>query len=164
MKSFETSNLERDIDKVRHISSFVKKRLLDSDPNYRQKIDILSDEELGDLDQILGITEQLLLKYRHKKDTHSLLKEFVDMIKAWSYPFEEINDDVRELIISAQSSVSEIKTAQNDVTLSLSFDEQKKHVEIHAAKNGTINLTKSATPVYTQGYLQNHQAQYEQVV
>lgn len=163
MKSFEESNLERDLGKIRHVSGIVR-RLVDSKQNYEQKIERLPREDLEDLQGILSMAEHLLIKHQQKKETYGLLKEFVDMIKGWSYSYGEINDEIKSLIVSAQSSVSEIKTAQNDVTLSLSFDEEKKQVEIHATKNGTINLTKSATPVYKQEYLQNRKAQYEQVV
>jgi hypothetical protein len=156
MKSFEASGLERDLDKIRSISALVKKKILASNPTYERKLEMLTQDELEDLDKVLALTEQILLKYRHKKETHEILKEFSDMIRDWSGSLGEINDEVQELLILANSSVSEIKTAQSDVSANFSFDDSKKE--------GRINLTKSAIPVYTQAYQRTPEPQCEQVV
>ncbi|MEO9310459.1 MAG: hypothetical protein ABI337_09250 [Nitrososphaera sp.] len=161
MKSFEAHGLERDLDKVRHLSALVKKRILESNPKYERKIQNLVEQDLEDLDYVLGLAEQILLKYQHKKEAYILLKEFVDLIRNWTCSLHEINDQIQEMIISAQSSVAEIKTAQSDVTSNFSFSETKKQEN---PKEGTINLTKSAIPVYTQEYQQKSKIQYEQVV
>jgi hypothetical protein len=163
MKSFESGSFERDLEKIRQITGMVKKRLLESNPNYERKIASLTEEELEDLDVVLGLAERLLIKYHHKKDAYVILKEFVDMMKDWSGPLGEINDELQELLISAQYSITEIKTAQSDVSSNLSFDKPSVQKQPGGAV-GTINLTKSATPVYTQEYQQNHQAKYEQVI
>ncbi|MEW6043957.1 MAG: hypothetical protein AB1608_06805 [Thermoproteota archaeon] len=163
MKSFEAHGLERDLDKVRQLSTLVKKRILESNPKYERKIQNLTEQELEDLDYVLGLAEQILLKYQHKKEAQVILKEFVDLVRNWTCSLHEINDEIQEMIISAQSSLSEIKTAQSDVTSSFSFAETKSQAQENS-KEGTINLTKSATPVYPQGYQQNSQVQYEQVV
>ncbi|HXG74871.1 MAG TPA: hypothetical protein VNK44_08665 [Candidatus Nitrosotenuis sp.] len=163
MKSFETHGLERDLDKVRQLSALVKRRILESNPKYERKIQNLTEQELVDLDYVLGLAEQIMLKYQHKKEAQTLLKEFVDLIGNWASSLHEINDEIQELLISAQSSVSEIKTAQNDVTSNFSFGETKRQPHENS-KEGTINLTKSATPVYTQEYQQKSKIQYEQVV
>ncbi|MBM2852006.1 MAG: hypothetical protein HW420_553 [Candidatus Nitrosotenuis sp.] len=162
MKSFESSSLDKDLEKVRGISALVKKKILESNPKYEQKIAKMSREELEDLDMILGLTEQVLIKYHHKKDTYAILKEFADLIRNSTFSLGTINDQIQELIISAQSSVSEIKTAQGDVSTSLSFDDKTKPGT--ASKEGRINLTKPATPVYTHAYQQNSPVQHEQVI
>jgi len=162
MKSFESGNLEKDLEKVRGISALVKKRLLESNPKYEQKIAKMSREELEDLDMILGLAEQVLIKYHHKNDAYAILKEFTDLIRNSTFSLGAINDQIQELIISAQSSVSEIKTAQGDVSSSLFFDDKTKPES--DSKAGRINLTKSATPVYPPAYQQNSPVQYEQVI
>jgi hypothetical protein len=163
MKSFEAHGLERDLDKVRQLSSLVKKKILESNPKYERKIQNLTEAELEDLDHVLALAEQILLKCQHKKEAQTILKEFVELVRNWTCSLHEINDEIQEMIISAQSSVSEIRTAQYDVTSNFSFGEAKKQNK-ESSKEGTINLTKSATPVYPQGYQQNSQVQYEQVV
>ena len=163
MKSFEGGGLEKDLDKVRHISVLVKKKILESNPKYERKINSLTQEELEDFDALLALAEQVLLKYQHKKEAHTILKEFADMIRNWTGSLGEINDEIQELIILAQSSISDIESAQNDVSSCMSFGGSKKQAGLQAKKEGTINLTKSATPVYTQAYQQNSEPKCEQV-
>lgn len=133
MKSFEMRSFERDMGKIKSISGMVRSKILESNPNYEQKINNLSKEDLEDLDFVLGLAEQVLIRHRNKNDAHRLIKEFVDMMKGWSGSLTEINDEIQELIISAQHSVSEIKTAQNDVSSSLSFDKPREHIEAKAS-------------------------------
>jgi hypothetical protein len=155
--NFESTSFERDLGKVRMLSGLVRKKILESNPNYERKIDNLTQEELEDFDSILALAEQLVLKYHHKKEAYLLLKEFSDMMKNWTVSIDEVNDQLQELLISAKSSISEIESAQNDVSNNLSFGDK-------AQNQGTINLTKSATGVYTQEYQGKSPVQYEQVV
>lgn len=155
--NFESTSLERDLGKVRMLSGLVRKKILESNPNYERKIDNLTQEELEDFDGILALAEQLVLKYHHKKEAYLLLKEFSDMMKNWTVSIGEVNDQIQELLISAKSSVSEIESAQNDVSNNLSFGDK-------AQNQGTINLTKSATGIYTQEYQGKSPVQYEQVI
>lgn len=155
--NFESTSFERDLGKVRMLSGLVRKKILESNPNYERKIDNLTQEELEDFDGILALAEQIVLKYHHKKEAYLLLKEFSDMMKNWTVSIDEVNDQIQELLISAKSSVSEIKSAQNDVSNNLSFGDK-------AENQGTINLTKSATGIYTQEYQGKSPVQYEQVI
>jgi hypothetical protein len=164
MKSFESSSLHRDLERVRRISGLVRKKILDSNPDYEKKLERFSKEELEDLDKLLGVAEQILLKYQHKKEAYVILKEFSDLLKDWTGALSEINEEVQMMLISAQTSVSELKTAQSDVSTNFSFEKAKKQNQNSDAKQGTINLTKSATGVYTQEYQQNNPVQFEQVV
>jgi plasmid rolling circle replication initiator protein Rep len=164
MKSFESTDLEKDLKRVRQFSGLVKKKILESNPNYEGKLQNLTKEELEDLDKILGMAEQILLKHQHKKEAYVLLKEFAGLLKNWTISLSEINDQIQMMLISVQSSVSEIKNAQNDVSTNFSIDDSKKQPQTLASNQGTINLTKSATGVYPQGYQQNNPVQIEQVV
>ena len=153
--NFETSHFERDLGKVRHLSGLVKKKILETNPNYESKINKLTKEELEDLDSILALAEQIILKHHGKKEAYALLQEFVDMMKNWSVSIGEVNDQIQELLISAKSSVSEIETAKTEVSNNLSFGGENQ---------GTINLTKFVNDVNTQEYQGKSQVQCEQVV
>lgn len=163
MNSFESRGLEKDLQRVRRVSGLVRKKILDSNPNYEKKIEKLSKEELEDLDGILCMAEQILLKYQHKKEAHVILKEFSDLIKNWTNSLTEINDQIQTMLISVQSSVTEIKNLQNDVSANFSIDKPKTQTPSQPTQGG-INLTNSATDVYTQEYQQNASVQFEQVV
>jgi hypothetical protein len=153
--NFESTHFERDLGKVRQLSGLVRKKILDSNPNYESKINKLSKDELEDLDSILALAEQVILKHHSKKEAYDLLREFVDMMKNWSVSIGEVNDQIQELLISAKSSVTEIENAKSDVSNNLSFDGQKQ---------GTINLTKFVNGVNTQEYQCRSKTTYEQVV
>lgn len=153
--NFENTQFERDLGKVRQLSGLVRKKIMDANPNYERKIDKLSKDELEDLDAILALAEQIILKHHGKKEAYVLLKEFVDMMKNWSVSIGEVNDQIQELLISAKSSVSEIENAKSDVSNNLSFDIKNQ---------GTINLTKFVNGANTQEYQGKSQVQYEQVV
>ncbi|MBM3905703.1 MAG: hypothetical protein FJ354_03335 [Thaumarchaeota archaeon] len=153
--NFESTNFERDLGKVKQLSDLVRKKILESNPNYESKINKLSKDELEDLDSILALAEQIILKHHGKKEAYALLREFVDMMKNWSVSIGEVNDQIQELLISAKSSVSEIESAKSDVSNNLSFDGQNQ---------GTINLTKFVNGVHTQEYQGKSKFTFEQVV
>lgn len=153
--NFESTSFERDLGKVRHLSGLVKKKILETNPNYDSKINKLTKDELEDLDSILALAEQIILKHHAKKEAYALLQEFVDMMKNWSVSIGEVNDQIQELLISAKSSVSEIETAKIEVSNNLSFGGEK---------HGTINLTKLVNDINTQEYQDKSQVQCEQVV
>jgi hypothetical protein len=163
MNSFESRGLEKDLERVRRVSGLVRKKILVSDPNYEKKLERLSEEELKDLNQVLCIVEQTLLKYQHKKEASIILKEFSDILKNWTNSLTEINDQIQTMLISVQSSVTEIKSVQNDVSVNFSIDKPKIQTQ-HQTTQGGINLTKSTTDVYTQEYQQNAPVQFEQVI
>lgn len=153
--NFDSTHFERDLGKVKQLSGLVRKKILEANPNYDSKINKLSKDELEDLDSILALAEQIILKHHGKKEVYVLLREFVDMMKNWSVSIEEVNDQIQELLISAKSSVSEIESAKSDVSNNLSFDCQKQ---------GTINLTKLVNGVNTGEYQGKPKVTFEQVV
>ena len=152
---FESTHFERDLGKIRLVSGLVKKKILETNPNYESKISKMTKDELEDFDSILALTEQILLKHHGKKEAYALLAEFVDMMKDWTVSIGDVNDQIQELLISAKSSVSEIETAKTEVSNNLSFGGEKQ---------GTINLTKFVNDVNTQEYQGKSQLQFEQVV
>jgi CRISPR/Cas system CMR subunit Cmr4 (Cas7 group RAMP superfamily) len=153
--NFDSTHFERDLGRVKQLSGLVRKKILEANPNYESKINKLSKDDLEDLDSILALAEQIILKHHGKKEAYELLREFVDMMKNWSVSIEEVNDQIQELLISAKSSVSEIENAKSNVSTNLSFDGQKQ---------GTINLTKFVNGVNTQEYQGKPKVSFEQVV
>lgn len=159
MKSFEITGCQKEIEKIRHLSNMVRQKILESNPNYERKIHKFSNEELEDLDFVLCLAERVLLKYQHKQEAREILKEFVELIRNWGYSLNQLSEQIQEMLICAQNSIFEIKTAQSEVSSNLSLNNSKKE-----QNEGTINLTKSATPVYTHEYQQRHKPNCEQVV
>jgi len=76
------------------------------------KINQLNIDELNDLNKLLQIADYILCSHEEKKELHSILKKFVDVINESISSIENIDDKTNELIISADSTISKIKNHQ----------------------------------------------------
>jgi hypothetical protein len=142
-------HIQKSRKKLQKISALVEKRLAELDSD-KKKISQLSFEELQDFNQILRIADYILYKYEHKKEMFSLIKEFVDMVNGSIGSMDTLNDNLSELVISAEDSIKRIKSLQNNVSENLISEEYAKSDDFakSARHDSTNNLTKSATPVY----------------
>lgn len=142
-------NIQKSRKKIQKISALVEKRLAELDSD-KKKISQLSVEELQDFNQILRIADYILYKYEHKKEVFSLIKEFVDMVNSSVGSMDTLNDNLSELVISAEDSIKRIKHLQSNVSENLISEEYAKSDDFSksAKPDSTNNLTRSATPVY----------------
>lgn len=158
--------LKKDIVKVRSFSSLVEKRLEKIQKSDEDKVSKLTAEELQDFNKILQITDYLLCKYEHKKEVHSLLKDFVSMVHTSTDSLDVLHDNIDELVLAADGTIKRIKEMQTDVADTFNIDavlNSEKAPEIEAEKSGN-NLTKSSTPAYTQEYQPKSTVESEQVI
>lgn len=144
-----TINITNSRKKIQKLSSLVEKRLEDLDSD-KKKINQLSLEELQDFNQILRIADYILYKYENKKEVFSLIKEFVDMVNSSVGSMDELNDNINELVISAEDSIKRIKCLQSNVSEDYTLEPHAKSDGFAKSEgqDSTNNLTKSATPVY----------------
>lgn len=155
MIQLKTRKIKSDLKKIRKFSSLVEEKLPKFDKK-EQKIEKLSFEELQDLSRLLRVADYILSKYEDKKEIQSLLKQFVDMITHSTTSMDLLNDEISELVVSAENAISRIKNLQSDVAGNLigkSVTHQSNNLEIWP-KNSTNYLTKSTTPAYLQEYLE----------
>ncbi len=131
-----------------------------------QKIEKLTPTELQDLHEILRIADFILTKHEMNKDFHSILKEFVGIINNSANSVESLDDEISELVISAESTISRIKSLQGKVSDDFDFEANQKEVKNQeiASKSSGNNLTNSSIGVYTQGYQHNSTVEAEQVI
>ena len=101
-----------DLADIRNFSKLVNKRLEEVNKNNEFKINQLDVDELNDLNKLLQIADYILCSYEEKKELHSILKKFVDVINESIFSIENIDDKTNELIISADSTISKIKNHQ----------------------------------------------------
>ena len=101
-----------DLADIRNFSKLVNKRLEELNKNNEFKINQLGVDELNDLNKLLQIADYILCSYEEKKELHSILKKFVDVINESISSIENIDDKTNELIISADSTISKIKNHQ----------------------------------------------------
>ena len=155
---------QKDIAKVRSFSALVGKKLEKMQKSDEDKIENLTVEELQDFNKILQITNFLLCKYEDKKEVHSLLKEFVSMIDTDSMGI--VNDDIDELVLSADSAIKRIKELQSNVSEHFTVDSAVRSdmPKSDEAENSGNNLTKSSTGAYTTEYQPKSTLESEQVI
>lgn len=152
MTSLNSWNIKKDLKKIRTFSYIVEKKLGQLDKKEESKIEKLSFEQLQDLSQLVHAADYILTKYEDNKEVYSLLKDFVEMINNSTASMDILNDQISELVVSAESAISRIKSIQGEVSedylISTNKMSSKNESEI-MPKTSTNNLTKSATAVYT---------------
>ena len=88
----------------------------------------------------------------------SILKGFVDIISDSAKSLEEIDDEVSELILEAEDSISKVKDMHTHISDKSDF-KGKYHdgPDYDEHETSAINLTKITTEVNTVEYQQNSQ-------
>ncbi|MEK0321989.1 MAG: hypothetical protein QQN64_04500 [Nitrosopumilus sp.] len=151
-------NFSKDIEWIRTLSSKLDKKLSEVKPSDDDKINKLTLEELQDLNKIVGIADFMLCKYADKKEIHSILKHFVSIISDTANSLENLDDEISELIISAEDSINKVK--EMHVHISEKSDFKKRYhdgPDYNEHETSAINLTNFGTEVNTAEYQQNSQ-------
>ncbi|WP_297443723.1 hypothetical protein [Nitrosopumilus sp.] len=151
-------DFSKDVERIKSISSKIDKKLSEVKSSDDSKIDKLSLEELQDLDKIVGIADFMMCKYADKKEMRSILKHFTSIINDTANSLDNLDDEVSELIISAEDSINKVKDMH--VHISEKSDFKKKYhdgPEYNEHETSAINLTNFATEIHTIGYQQNSQ-------
>jgi len=151
-------NFSKDIERIRTLSSKLDKKLSEVKPSDDDKINKLTSEELQDLNKIVGIADFMLCKYADKKEIHSILKHFVSIISDTANSLENLDDEISELIISAEDSINKVK--EMHVHISEKSDFKKRYhdgPDYNEHETSAINLTNFGTEVNTAEYQQNSQ-------
>ena len=151
-------DFSKDADRIRTISSKIDKKLSDVPNSDVKKIDKLSVEELQDLDKLVGIADFMLQKYSDKKEMKSILKYFVSIISKTGSFVNDLDDEISELIISAEDSINKVKDMHTHISSKSDF-KNNYHDGPDYCKHETsaINLTNFVTEINTVGYQQNSQ-------
>ncbi len=157
-------SFSKDLEFVRNISEKIDRKLSQSNNSINTKIDKLSLEELQDLDKIVRIADFMLFKYEDKKETSSLLKNFVSIIHDSAESIEEIDDEVSELIISAEDSINKLKEIHTDVSEKYDLEKSDINTMGEGSENSSNNLTKATIEINSQEYPQNSTEKNAQVI
>ena len=102
-------DFSKDVEHIKSISSKIDKKLSDIKSSNDSKIDKLSIEELQDLDKIVGIADFMMCKYADKKEMRSILKHFTLIINETANSLGNLDDEISELIMSAEDSINKVK-------------------------------------------------------
>ncbi len=154
----------KDIDHIQSLSAKIEKKLSASNvPDI--KIDKLTLEELQDINKIVGLTNFMLSKYEDKKETRLILQHFVSIITESAQSIECVDDEISELILSAEDSINKVKNMHSKI--SEKSDLEKSYLDEFAddgPKTGSLNLTNFTTAINTSEYQQNSRGSTVQVI
>jgi len=149
-------NFSKDIERIRALSSKIDKKISDARPSDDDKIDKLSLEELQDLNKIVGIADFMLCKYDDKKEMRSILKHFVSIISDTASSLDNLDDEISELIISAEDSINKVKEMQSHISEKSDFKKRYHDgPDYNEAETSGINLTTLGTEINPIEYQQN---------
>jgi hypothetical protein len=149
-------NFSKDIERIKSISSIIDKKLSEVKSSEDSKIDKLTLEELQDLDKIVGIANFMMCKYADKKEMRSILKHFTSIIDETATSLEDLDDEVSELIISAEDSINKVKDMHGHISDKSDF--KKRYLDgpdYNEDETSAINLTNFVTEINTVEYQQN---------
>jgi len=139
-------NSLKDHKKIKQFSSIIKNRL-DSEFKNTKKINTFTFEELSDFNKILAISDFILAKYEHKKNVHSILNEFVDLIKETENSIISMDDEIQELTLSAEVPINHIMEIKNKISEKHGFGLEEYTKYEGDVGNSSNNLTTSSIDV-----------------
>ena len=153
-----------DIDHLQSLSAKIEKKLSASNtPDV--EINKLTLEELQDINKIVKLANFMLFKYEDKKETRLILQHFVSIITESAQSIECIDDEISELILSAEDSINKVKNMHSKI--SENSDLKKSYLDEsdgNESKTSSINLTNFTTAVNPSEYQQNPQGSTVQVI
>jgi hypothetical protein len=161
--TFLKTKISKDLDFIKNISGKIDKKISQSNPK-NLKIENLTLEELQDLRKIVGLADFMLHKYEDKKDTKSILEYFVSIIQDSAESIESIDDEVSELIISAEDSIGKIKELHTNISEKYDLEKSGQNSEEYESENSANNFTKIAIEINSQEYLENSTEKKGQVI
>ncbi len=151
-------DFSKDIERIRSISSKIDKKLSKVRPSEDSAIEKLSLEELQDLNKIVGIADFMLCKYADKKEMRLILKHFALIINETASSLENLDDEVSELIISAEDSINKVKDMHAHISDKSDFKKKYRDgPDYNKHETSAINLTNFVTDINTVEYQQNSQ-------
>ena len=146
----------KDIERIRSLSSIIDKKLSEIKLSDNEKITKLTLDELQDLDKIAGIVDFMLTKHADKKEMCSILKHFTTVITETADSMVNLDDEISELILSAEDSINKVKDLHAHIDKKSNF--KKKYCdgpEFDHAQTSGINLTNFVTEINPVEYQQN---------
>jgi len=146
----------KDIERIRSLSSVIDKKLSQVTSSDADKIDKLTLDELQDLDKIAGIADFMLTKYADKKEMYSILKHFTPIITEITDSMGNLDDEISELILSAEDSLNKVKDLHAHIDKKSDFKEKYCNgPDYDHAQTSGINLTNFVTEINPVEYQQN---------
>ena len=78
----------------------------------RRAVDAVAPEDLRDFEAVLQAARYLMFKYEDRREVRALMKDLVGIIERSTDGLGAIDDQIGELVLSAEDSIRRIKDAQ----------------------------------------------------
>ena len=156
-------DFSKDLELVKQFSEKIDKKLSKTKIPDDSKIEKLTLEELQDLNKILGLANFLLCKYEEKKETRSVLQHFVSIITDSAESIENLDEEISELILSAEDSFNKVKYMNTHISENSDLEKISDPVPSDD-ESGSINLTNFSTEINTLEYQHTSQEETAQVI
>lgn len=165
--NFKPKEIRITSERLRQLSGQVEERLtLLNDSKESKMSDIIqsmSEEELKDVNNLLQIAKFLLVKYENSKEMREIVRDVVGTIELSAADVEVLDDEIHELVISAENIVNKIKEVQGNISYKFDLSSEEKSLK-KSPKSCPINLTNSSTEFHTYEYQQSSQEETAQVI
>ena len=99
------------LEKIQHMKSIIEKKIGQNQLNIKN----LDPEELYDYQKIIQICEFILTKHENKKSLLDNLKKLVNILDTTMMSLESLDDEINELHISADLSISRLKNFKSNL-------------------------------------------------
>lgn len=157
-------NFIKDISQIQSLSLKIEKKLAAS-TTHDIKIDTLTSEELQDVNKIVELANYMLSKYEEKKETRVILQRFISIITESAQSIESIDDEISELIFTAEDSINKVKNLHSKISEKSDLKESPQtEFTGEESETSSINLTNFTTQVNTIEYQQNSPESIVQVI
>ncbi len=139
----------KDMNRIKSITAKIDKRLSETSHDNAQ-IDNLTLDELMDLSKMVRIADFMMCKHADKKELHAILKHFTSIITDTAASLEDLDDEVSELIISAEDSINKVKDMHGNITARSDFKKKYRDgPDYNEHETSAINLTNFVTEINT---------------
>ena len=137
-------DVTRELDRIKSISAKLDKRLTKvHSTDY--KIEQLTIEEINDLSKLVDIANFMVTKYADKRDVHRIVKNFADIIAEAAQSLEQIDDEISEMIMSAEDSIGRVKVMYSNISaksdLKNQYDDGPDYTKSQTSANNLTNFT-----------------------
>lgn len=96
-------------------SALASERLAALSDEDRRAVNAVAPEDLRDFDAVLQAARYLLVKYEDRRELRALLRELVGVIERSTEGLGSIDDEMGELVLSAEDSIRRIREAHASV-------------------------------------------------
>lgn len=101
--------------RIEAASALASERLAALSPADRRAVNTVAPEDLRDFDAVLQAARYLLVKYEDRRELRALLRSLVGIIERSADGLGGIDDEMGELVLSAEDSIRRIREAHAGV-------------------------------------------------